>query len=260
MMDNNHNQLAQTPQNKAFSTYVNKPNIQQAIINSIGEKKLPSFIASIVTVVSNNPQLQECDQNSVLCGALAGESLNLSLFPQLGQCYLVPYRDKKRGMVATFQIGYKGFIQLAINSGFYRKINAISIKQGEILGFDPLDETYNFNFILDHLQRAKAPTIGYCAFFEMVNGYKKTIYWSKQEMEQHALKYSKSYAQHRGSFWDKDFDMMACKTMLRQLISKWGKMSADMITGYTLDQSVINGDGTYEYIDNPNGGIINAIN
>ena len=259
-MRNNQNQLAQIPQNRAFSTYVNKPNIQQAIINSIGEKRLPSFIAGIVTTVSNNPALQECTQNSILCGALIGESLNLSSNPALGQYYLVPYNDKNKGKVATFQLGYKGFIQLAINSGIYRKINAIPIKQGEISGFDPLEETYNFNFITDPLQRSKAPTIGYCAFFEMVNGYKKTLYWSKQEMEQHALKYSKSYAQHRGSFWDKDFDMMACKTMLRQLISKWGKMSADMITGYTLDQSVINGDGTYEYIDNPNGGIINAIN
>lgn len=252
-MRNNQNQLAQISQNRAFSTYVNKPNIQQSIINSIGEKKLPSFIASIVTTVSNNPALQECTQDSILLGALVGESLNLSSNPALGQYYLVPYNDKNKGKVATFQMGYKGLIQLAINSGFYRKINAIPIKQGELTFYDPLSEEYQFNFIIDPLQRGKAQTVGYCAFFEMINGYKKTLYWNKEQMEQHAIRYSKGYQAHKGyTFWEKDFDTMACKTMLRQLISKWGKMSTDMLTAYTVDQSVINGDGTYSYIDNPN--------
>lgn len=248
---NNQNQLAQQ-KNQTFSAYVNNSNVKQAITNTLGEKKALSFMTNIITTVSNNPALQECQRDTVLCGALQGEALGLSFNPNLGQCYLVPYNDRNRGKVATFQIGYKGFIQLAINSGFYKKINAIAIKEGELRLYDPLTEDVEFIFINNPVQRQQAKTIGYCAYFEMINGFQKKIYWTKEQMEQHALTYSKSYASHKGSFWDKNFDMMACKTMLRQLISKWGKMSADMVTAYTLDQTMISSDGTYSYIDNPN--------
>lgn len=250
-MENNHNQLAQTSQNRAFSTYVNTPGIKQAIVNTLGEKKALSFMTSIITTVSNNPALQECAKDTIICGALQAEVLGLSFSPTLGQCYLVPYADRNRGKIATFQIGYKGFIQLAINSGFYKKINAVAVKEGELRSYDPLSEDVEFTFISDPAQRQQAKTVGYCAYFEMVNGFQKKIYWSREQMEHHALTYSKSYASHKGSFWDKNFDTMACKTLLRQLISKWGKMSSDMETAYELDQSAISGDGTYSYVDNP---------
>ena len=246
-----NNQLAnQQTKNVGFSAYVNNPAVKKAITNTLGEKKALSFMTSIITAVTNNPMLQECSQQSILSGALLGESLGLSPSPQLGQYYLVPYNDKQKGKVATFQLGYKGFIQLATNSGLYNKINAIPVKQGELISFNPLDEDIKLNFIPDEVVRENTPTIGYVAMFELTNGYRKTIYWSKQKMEHHAERYSKSYAKHNGSsFWEKDFDTMACKTMLRQLISKWGKMSTEMLMGYNADQSVINTDGSVNYID-----------
>lgn len=240
------NDLANQNANKVgFSAYVNNPATKKAITNTLGEKKALTFISSVVSAVTNNEALQKCDPQSIVSGALLGESLNLSPSPQLGHYYLVPYGNK-----ATFQLGYKGFIQLATNSGLYNKINAIPVKQGELISFNPLEEDIKLNFIPDEVMRENTPTIGYVAMFELTNGYRKTIYWSKQKMENHAERYSKSYAKHNGSsFWEKDFDTMACKTMLRQLISKWGKMSTEMLIGYNADQSTINADGSVNYID-----------
>jgi len=201
--------------------------------------------------VNNNPALQECTNASILSGALLGESLNLSPSPQLGQYYLVPFNDKNKGKVAQFQLGYKGYIQLAIRSGQYKKLNVIAIKEGELIHFDPLNEEIEVKLIDDEEAREQAETIGYYAMFEYTNGFKKAIYWSRKKMEAHALKYSKGYQAKKGfTFWEKDFDGMAYKTMLRQLISKWGIMSIDMVSAMDADMAVINEDGTKDYVDN----------
>lgn len=233
-------------QNIGFSAYVNSPATKKAITNTLGEKKALTFIASIVSAVTNNELLQKCDPQSIVSGALLGESLNLSPSPQLGHYYLVPYANK-----ATFQLGYKGFLQLAERTGNYRKIIAQPIKEGELISYNPLEEELKINPILDDTARENAKTIGYYAMFEYINGFRKVIYWSKEKMENHAIKYSKGYQAKKGyTFWEKDFDAMACKTMLRQLISKWGIMSTDMQIAYQADQSVINADGSVDYIDN----------
>jgi recombination protein RecT len=188
---------------------------------------------------------------SILSGALLGESLNLSPSPQLGNYYLVPFKDKERGLLATFQMGYKGYIQLAIRSGQYKKLNVLAIKEGELIKYDPLNEEIEVQLIEDEEKRENAKTIGYYAMFEYTNGFRKTLYWSKTKMEKHALQYSKGYQAKKGyTFWEKDFDAMAYKTMLRQLISKWGIMSVDMQNALEGDMAVINEDGTKEYVDN----------
>ena len=170
--------------------------------------------------------------------------------PQLGQYYLVPFNDRERGKVAQFQLGYKGYIQLAIRSGQYKKLNVLAIKEGELIKYDPLEEEIEVNLIEDEEEREKAPTIGYYAFFEYTNGFKKSLYWSKAKMEAHAMKYSKGYQAKKGyTFWEKDFDGMAYKTMLRQLISKWGIMSIEMQNAIDADMAVINQDGTKTYVD-----------
>ena len=216
------------------------------------------IIASISSAVATNQALQECDAGTILSGALLGESLNLSPSPQLGQYYLVPFNDTKRGCkVAQFQLGYKGYIQLAIRSGQYKKLNVLAIKKGELIKYDPLNEEIEVNLIEDEEERENAETIGYYAMFEYTNGFRKSLYWSKSKMEKHALKYSKGYAAHKGyTFWEKDFDGMAYKTMLRQLISKWGIMSIDMQQAVEKDMATINTDGTYEYVDNEENTII----
>lgn len=241
-----------------FTSFMTSTVVQKKVNDILGDEKSGKrFISAIVSAVNNNPQLKECDNASILSGALLGESLNLSPSPQLGNYYLVPFKDKDRGQVATFQLGYKGYIQLAIRSGQYKKLNVLAIKEGELIKYDPLNEEIEVNLIEDEEKREKAKTIGYYAMFEYVNGFKKAMYWSKAKMEAHALQYSKGYQAKKGyTFWEKDFDAMAFKTMLRQLISKWGVMSIDMQQAYENDMAYIKEDGTKEYFDNDNSDFI----
>lgn len=255
-----NNQL--TTNKPKFSVAIQSDTYKNLINQTLGDKdRATRFIASISSAVATNSDLQQCDAGTILSGALLGESLNLSPSPQLGQYYLVPF-NKKTGKkdetgqeiytkVAQFQLGYKGYIQLAIRSGQYKKLNVLAIKKGELVKYDPLNEEIEVNLIEDEEEREQAETIGYYAMFEYTNGFRKSLYWSKSKMEKHALKYSMGYKAKKGyTFWEKDFDGMAYKTMLRQLISKWGIMSIDMQQAVEKDMSTINTDGTYEYVEN----------
>ena len=242
-----NNQLA--PQNNApatFSNFITGEGIKRKINEMVGGKDGQRFITSIISAVSNNPALAECEHGSILSAAMLGESLGLSPSVQLGQFYMVPFKDRKNNRkVATFQIGYKVYIQLAIRSGQYKKLNVLAIKEGELIHYDPLFEELEVELIQDDTIREETPTIGYYAMFEYLNGFRKTMYWSKAKMETHADKYSFAFSltDYRrllageipqrdmwkfSSFWYKDFDAMAFKTMLRQIISKWGIMSIEI--------------------------------
>lgn len=245
-----NNQIANRPK-MSFTQFMGADVVQKRAIQILGEKKALSFTSSIISAVQMNPGLQECEPKSIFNAALLGESLNLSPSPQLGQYYLVPFNNKN-GKQAQFQIGYKGLIQLAIRSGQYKKLNVLAIKKGELIKYDPLNEEIEVNLIDDEVEREETETIGYYAMFEYTNGFRKSIYWSKPKMIKHAEKYSAGYKAHKGyTFWEKDFDGMAYKTMLRQLISKWGIMSVEMQTAFESDMAVLKDDGTKEYIDNP---------
>ncbi len=250
----------QVSKSKEFSVAIQEDTYKKLINQTLGDKERATrFIASISSAVATNHDLQQCDAGTILSGALLGESLNLSPSPQLGQYYLVPFSKKikdEKGQdiyikVAQFQLGYKGYIQLAIRSGQYKKLNVLAIKKGELVKYDPLSEEIEVNLIEDEEERENAETIGYYAMFEYTNGFKKSMYWSRVRMQKHALKYSKGYAARKGyTFWEKDFDGMAYKTMLRQLISKWGVMSIDMQQAIEKDMATINTDGIFEYVDN----------
>ncbi len=258
------------PAKLTISGYLGQDKIKQWINGMIGsEKEAQKFISSIISAVSTTPSLQTCDQNSIVSAALLANALNLSLSPQLGLAYMVPFEDNRNGRtVATFILGYKGYIQLAIRSGKYRKINVTAIKEGEFVSYNPLTEELDVRLIADDEEREKAPTVGYYAYFELINGFTKSLYWSKKKMLLHADKYSKAFSLEAkkgrdpkydkvsfadfeagkvseadmwkySSFWYKDFDGMAYKTMLRQLISKWGIMSLDMQTAFEKDGSEI---------------------
>lgn len=268
------NLVAGQKQKQKFSVAIQTDAYQKLINNTLGDsERAKRFVASITSAVAVNPQLQECTAASILAGALLGESLNLSPSPQLGQYYLVPFKNQvkdehgnkmwqtdengnrvkdDRGrlvpvteMTASFVCGYKGFLQLALRAGQYKDIDVREIKEGEYLGKDPQTAKPRFKFIEDEEQWEKLPTIGYMAYFEYLNGFMKTIYWSKKKMLSHADKYSPAFnekdyeryisgdydkkdAWKFSSYWYKDFDGMAKKTMLRQLISKWGIMSTEM--------------------------------
>lgn len=276
------NSLQRTSQKRlGIGSYLTGDAVKQRINQVIGGKDGQRFISAVVSAVQTNPGLQECTNQSILSAALLGESLKLSPSPQLGQYYMVPFNDRERGKVAQFQLGYKGYIQLAIRSGQYKKLNVLAIKEGELVKFDPLNEEIEVKLIEDEEQRESAETIGYYAMFEYTNGFRKAIYWSRKKMLAHADKYSQAFSKDGGtvktrygekkkvsyadfvagnydpkdawmysSFWYKDFDGMAYKTMLRQLISKWGIMSIDMQSAIDADMAVINEDGTKDYVDN----------
>lgn len=267
-MANVSNSLTESKKKPKFSMILQSDSIQKLINNTLGEpKKAQRFITAISSAVATNQALQECDGFSIINSALLGETLNLSPSPQLGQYYMVPYNDKKKGKVATFQLGYKGYIQLAIRSGQYRSINVIDVKEGELLKYDRLSETVELSFVDDEEERAKLPTIGYCAMFELVNGFRKVIYWTYSKMLNHADKYSMAFDKEKmqllndgkipqadlwkySSFWYKDFDGMAFKTMLRQLISKWGIMSIELQTAFENDMTFKDKqDGEAFYVD-----------
>ena len=265
------NSLARQDQSMKLSVYLQNDAVKKQINQVVGGKNGTRFISSIVSAVQSTPALQECTSPSIVNAALLGEALNLSPSPQLGQFYMVPFDNKKKGCKeAQFQLGYKGYIQLAIRSGYYKKLNVLAIKEGELVRYDPLDEEVEVNLIDDDILREEAPTMGYFAMFEYENGFRKTLYWSKKKMLAHAEKYSFAFYKNGGakslelleqgkipekdmwkysSFWFKDFDGMALKTMLRQLISKWGIMSINLQNAIDKDMAVIHEDGKTEYVD-----------
>lgn len=252
----NVNEKVQVPAKKSapkFSVMIQTDAYKNLINNTLGDpKRAAGFITAITSAVATNPQLADCDPATILSAGLLGETLQLSPSPQLGQYYFVPFNDRKLGRkVAQFQLGYKGYIQLAIRSGQYKKLNAMAIKEGELIKYDPLNEEIEVQLIEDEAAREAAQTIGYYAMFEYLNGFRKVIYWSKEKMQNHALEYSQGYRAHKGyTFWEKDFDSMAIKTMLRQLISKWGIMSIDFQKAYEADMGVLRPGGNIEYVDN----------
>lgn len=279
------------PQKMGITAFLNQDAVKNQLTQAVGKNSM-RFVSSVVSAVTVNPALQKCTNQSILSAALLGESLNLSPSPQLGQYYMVPYTKKAKygkneelispeTTEAQFQMGYKGYIQLAIRSGQYKKLNVLAIKEGELIRFDALAEEIEVRLIEDEEQREQAKTIGYYAMFEYTNGFKKAMYWSKNKMLSHADRYSQAFSKDAkeitikgkkktkvsfaefeagnypkddewmySSFWYKDFDGMAYKTMLRQLISKWGIVSIDMVNAMDADMSVIKEDGTRDYVDN----------
>lgn len=243
-----NNQIQAQVKRPSFSVAITTEKYQSMVNRSIRDpKEANRFISAITSAVAVNPALQECEPSTVLAGALLGNSLGLSPSPQLGQYYLVPFKNKAKfdrsgrmvkpeSVDAQFVLGYKGYVQLALRSGYYKHLNVIAVKAGELVRFDPLTEEVEINLNPDEMARENSASIGYLATFEYLNGFRKTIYWSRDKMEAHALRYSKGYAAKKGyTFWEKDFDAMAFKTVLRQLISKWGIMSIDLQTAFEQD-------------------------
>ena len=240
-MDEN-NKLQAKPQKMTFSAAINSTGYQKLLNNTLKDPAdVKRFVSSLTSAVAINPALQECDPSTILSAALLGNSLGLSPSPQLGQYYMVPYDNRKRGCKeAQFQLGYKGYIQLALRSGYYKRLNVMAVKPGELKKYDPFLEEIELELMDDEIAREKAKSIGYVAMFEYMNGFRKILYWSREKMEAHALRFSKGYAAKKGyTFWEKDFDAMAFKTMLRQLISKWGIMSIDLQTAFEEDRIVM---------------------
>ena len=205
----------------------------QEQFQSVLKENAGAFVASIIDLYNTDRTLQMCDPKNVVMEALKAASLKLPINKQLGFAWIVPYRDGKTGQyIPTFQLGYKGYIQLCMRTGAYRYINADVVYEGELVKRDKLTGEIE----IDSSKRISDKKIGYFAFIETLNGFRKTLYMSIEEIIKHAEQYSKSYG-NKNSVWNTDFDAMALKTCLRLLLSKYGIMSVEMQRAYIEDSS-----------------------
>lgn len=251
-----------------MTAYLNQDAVKQQINSIVGSKRGTAFITSIVSAVQATPALQECTNPSILSAALLGESLNLSNSPSLGQFWIIPFNNRKKGVKeAQFQLGANGFKQLAMRTGQYKDMDFLEIHEGEYKGRDKYTGKQVFEFIEDDDEREALPVIGYMAYFELLNGFRKTVYWTKAKMEKHADQYSPAFSLDAyrklqegkipqselwkySSYWYSNFAGMAEKTLIKHLLSKWGILSTELITAMDADMAVINEDGSKDYVEN----------
>ena len=225
------------------------PNTDNYLTSVLAERK-GEFINNLTAVVANDTKLQACEPVTLMYAALKATALRLPLDPNLGQAYIIPYKNsRERKTEAQFQIGWKGFIQLAIRSGQFQAINTTDIREGELQGYNLMTGEVNVQAVPD---RENKPVVGYLAYFKLTNGFAKSLYMTAEEIEQHATRYSQSY---RGkykdsSLWATDKDAMAKKTVLKLLLNRYAPLSVDMQTAVQADQSVLRGDGKLNYVDN----------
>lgn len=236
-----------------FNQKITDPRTQNYLSQVLGQKR-SSFVNNLTALVANNKNLQECDPLSVMYAGIKATALDLPLDPNLGFAYVIPYRNNRENKTeAQFQIGYKGFIQLAIRSGQFQTINVAEVKEGELLDEDLVTGEIKFKKLPD---REQLPTIGYVAYFRLTNGFEKMSYSSVGQIDAHAKKYSQTYSSSKeyirnSSKWTTDFDAMAKKTVLKLLLSKYAPMSVEMQSAVINDQAVIRENGI-EYVDNSN--------
>ena len=263
----NNSLVNNKPQKMGMTAYLNQDAVKAQITSIIGSKRGTSFITSIVAAVQATPELQECTNSSILSAALLGESLNLSPSKALSQYWIIPYNNKKKGVKeAQFQLGANGYKQLAMRTGQYKDIDFIVIHEGEYKGRDKFTGKQMFEFIQDDDEREALPVAGYLAYFELNNGFRKSVYWTKSKMEKHADQYSQAFNLEAykklqagqipqsdmwkySSYWYSNFDGMAEKTLIKHLLSKYGILSTELIQAVDADMTVINEDGSKNYVD-----------
>lgn len=209
-----------------FNALLSKDGYQKRFDELLG-KRAPQFIGSLVSMINDEPRMLQAFHDSpisIIKAALRAAAYNLPIDPALGQAYIVPFRNKDK-MEAVFIIGYKGLYQLAIRTGVYTKINVVDVREGELVSWNRLTEDIELKFIDDDDEREKLPIIGYCGYFELSNGMKKTLYMTTKQINAHEEKFRKGDYQGKG--WRENWEAMAAKTVLRRLLGKWGLLSIE---------------------------------
>lgn len=240
-----------------FNRAITNPKTQEYLTSVLGERK-GSFVNNLTALVANNTTLQACEPYTIMFAAMKATALNMPLDNSLGFAYVIPYKDNKRKVtLAQFQIGYKGYKQLALRTNQFAVIpNATDVREGELVSRSRLTGECVFKFIDDDEQRSKLPVIGYCSYFRLLNGASSTYYMTKDEMEAHAKRYSQSYRStneyvRKMSPWTQDFNSMALKTVLKLNLSKNAPLSIEILDAINADQAVMMKSETeYEYVDN----------
>jgi len=216
----------------------------EAFKNKIAEildKKAPQFVASALSLVSNDKNLVNADKTSVFTALITAATLDLPINGNLGFAYIIGYAGK-----AQFQMGYKGFVQLAMRSGQFKTISVSEIYEGQIVSSDPL-KGFEFDFEKE-VEKTPEKIVGYAAYFSLVNGFEKTLYMTKEQLQKHGKEFSQTYKKGFG-LWNEKFDAMAKKTVVKLLLSKYAPLSVEMQKSITHDQAVIREDGGLQYID-----------
>lgn len=237
-----------------MNSLISREGFQKRFDELLG-KRAPQFISSVVTLMNADTSLKQAFAEApvtIIQSALQAASFDLPINPALGYAYIVPFRNSKRNrMEASFIMGYKGMLQLALRTGVYKRINVVDVRAGELKSYDRLREDIELEFIEDEDEREKAPIIGYVGFFQMINGMEKLIYMSVKQLEAHEKKYRQGEYMSKG--WRDNPDAMMRKTIMRKLIGKWGLMS---VTYQSADPSVLRAaqaiaTGTFDDEDKP---------
>lgn len=236
-------------QTKAISVgqYLANPSVQKKIENVLGERK-NQFVTSVASLVASNKALENVDKGTLFSACLTAAALDLPINQNLGFAYIIPYKNKSGIQQAQFQLGYKGFIQLAQRSGQFKTINVSDVREGEISSQDRLTGEITFEWAED---RSNLPIIGYVGYMKLINGFEKSLYLTKEDLTKHATRYSQSFKRNSPNMniWKDNFEAMAFKTVIKMLLSKYGPLSIDMQQAQLADQAVVTDEG-FEYPDN----------
>lgn len=268
----NQNQLPATGV-KGLSSFLNQDNVKAKFAEILGQKA-NGFIASMLSAVSQNEMLKNADQNSIYLSGMMAASLDLPINPNLGFAYLVPYNARQKDgttkQVCQFQMGAKGFRQLALRSGQFRYLNESDVREGEIKNHNRLTGEIEFEWIQDTKERLSKKVVGYLSYFQLLNGFENTLYWTVEEIDAHAKKYSQTYKKYGTGLWKDDFEGMAKKTVIKMNLSKNAPLSIEMQKAIVSDQAVIKNDNFLkeetvdidtQYVDNEEVAIdVNAVN
>ena len=228
---------------KNIRTYLSDPTIKGRI-EELLKDRAGTFIVSLLSTVNGNSKLSECAPASLINAALTAASLDLPVNQNLGYAFLVPYKG-----VAQFQMGTKGFVQLAQRSGQFKTINVSDVREGEIKGENRLTGEIEFEWINDQDTRMALKVVGYVAYMKLINGFEKSLYMTTEELKKHGLKYSQSYKQGFG-LWEDNFDSMGKKTVIKLLLSRYAPLSVEMQKATLADQAIIEGENEFKYVDN----------
>lgn len=220
--------------------YIESPSVKARIKDLLKDKE-QQFVISLLSAVNSSPALLACSPQSIMNAAMTAASMDLPINQNLGFAYIIPYKGN-----AQFQMGYKGFIQLAQRSGQFKTINVSDVRTGEITKIDRLSGEIQFEWKEDRL---KLPVIGYVGYMELTNGFKKTLYMTIEELKAHGLRFSQTMKKGFG-LWTSDFDAMASKTVIKLLLAKYAPLTVDMQTAQLADQAIIKGQDEFEYTDN----------
>ncbi|MDT2686321.1 recombinase RecT [Enterococcus gallinarum] len=243
------------PTKLGFKALMNTPAMKKKFTDILHEKS-DSFMGSLMTLVGGDNYLSQAEPMTIIASALKAATMDLPIDKNLGYAYIVPFNRKEKigkdwitHNEAQFILGYKGYIQLAQRSGQYKALNALAIYNGQLINWNPLTEEFTF----DYKAKVSDEVIGYVGFFELLNGFKKTVYWTKQEIESHRIKNAKGYDKEKLSgAWVDNYDSMAIKTVLRNILSKWGLLSVEMQSAITSDEKVFRVDENNDLIEETN--------